>query len=142
VSRTSQESVYRMFSSSGLPPYKLLIPHIPGTAPANINFWHQYCSKDCQTAHWKEHRKDCRAPWIKESWKPRWEQENRVPAFIGPGEQDIEPEAGLAWFGSKQYLWGNMPAVDILNLKENEGVNGVRDYALLFAGKLTQPAKR
>jgi hypothetical protein len=38
-------------------------------------------------------------------------------------------------FGAQIYLWGNMPAIDILNLKDNEGEAGIieQDVALLFA---------
>ncbi len=32
-------------------------------------------------------------------------------------------------------MWGNMPALDVLNLERNEGCEEGRDYALLFAGK-------
>ena len=35
------------------------------------------------------------------------------------------------------YMWGNMPALDVLNLKQNEGFDEGRDYSLLFAGKTT-----
>jgi hypothetical protein len=34
-------------------------------------------------------------------------------------------------------MWGNIPAVDVLNLKQNEGFDEYRDYSLLFAGKTT-----
>ena len=40
----------------------------------------------------------------------------------------------MAAFGGQYYLWGNVPALDVLNLKDNEGVNDVeRDFHLLFA---------
>jgi hypothetical protein len=40
----------------------------------------------------------------------------------------------MSSFGGQYYLWGNVPALDVLNLKENEGVNDVeRDFHLLFA---------
>jgi hypothetical protein len=38
-------------------------------------------------------------------------------------------------FGTRGYLWGNIPALDILNLKDNEGEAAIikQDIALLFA---------
>jgi hypothetical protein len=40
----------------------------------------------------------------------------------------------MARFGGKKYLWGNMPAFDLLNLKCNEGAAYNGDLCLLFAG--------
>lgn len=37
-------------------------------------------------------------------------------------------------FGSKKYLWGNMPAFDVLELESNEGIGFKADLRLLFAG--------
>lgn len=39
-------------------------------------------------------------------------------------------------FGGKYYMWGNMPALDVLRLEENEGFEENGNYALLFAGKV------
>jgi hypothetical protein len=36
-------------------------------------------------------------------------------------------------------MWGNMPALDVLNLERNEGFEEGRDYTLLFAGKTDTP---
>jgi hypothetical protein len=33
------------------------------------------------------------------------------------------------------YLWGNMPALDVLQLKNNEGECSSKDAKLLFAGQ-------
>ena len=44
---------------------------------------------------------------------------------------EVEPTS----FGGSQYMWGNMPALDVLKLDQNEGYEVSRDYALLFAGK-------
>ncbi|KIW63760.1 hypothetical protein PV04_08738 [Phialophora macrospora] len=68
-----------------------------------------------------------KSPYLKETWKPAWAKEGRQPTFIGSDGPD------LAAFGGKQYLWGNMPALDVLNLKQNEGLDETRDYSLLFA---------
>jgi len=57
---------------------------------------------------------------------------------VGRGnETHLSP---LVTHGAKKYLWGNVPAVDILNLDENEGVNIPSPLRLLFAGmKLLLP---
>lgn len=41
----------------------------------------------------------------------------------------------LASFGSLQYLWGNIPALDLINVAENEGNEAIlqQDISLLFA---------
>jgi hypothetical protein len=58
---------------------------------------------------------------------PGWVQEGRLPSFTF--NLDLSND-----FGINQYLWGNMPALDILKMKENEGESDVhRDIALLFA---------
>jgi hypothetical protein len=94
---------------------------------ANV-FGVKYCSKECQLAHWKKHKDDCKSPLIKETWRPSWDREGRQPAFIGSdGPHTV--------YGGGKYLWGNAPALDVLNLKENEGFDEGRDYSLLFAGK-------
>ncbi|KAI3335322.1 hypothetical protein F4824DRAFT_511248 [Ustulina deusta] len=91
-----------------------------------------YCSKRCQTAHWPTHRKDCQSPILKGTWKPRWVTENRPPTFmrvrIGVGIQD------QVKFGVAKYLWGNVPAFDVIQLGQNEGVNFQNPINLLFAG--------
>lgn len=38
-------------------------------------------------------------------------------------------------FGHLRYLWGNVPAFDILNLPKNEGANSDRELRLCFAGE-------
>ncbi|KAF1928848.1 uncharacterized protein M421DRAFT_61946 [Didymella exigua CBS 183.55] len=87
----------------------------------------QYCSKECQKKHWPLHKVTCKSELMKTSWKPEWHRNHRIPVFIS----DRTP---LAMFGTKKYLWGNMPALDILNLKDNEGDTDLnRDLALLFA---------
>ena len=37
-------------------------------------------------------------------------------------------------FGHLRYLWGNVPAYDVLNLPQNEGKAYDRDLNLCFAG--------
>jgi hypothetical protein len=69
---------------------------------------------------------DCKCPLAKPTWKPDWVLENRTPAFVGPG-------IGVQ-FGGKKYLWGNIPAFDVLQLGSNEGENYKGPLRLLFAG--------
>jgi len=94
----------------------------------DLAYGEQYCSKRCQTAHWPDHRKDCRSPLLKGTWKPRWIAQNRQPAFIS----DTEAQTKL---GTLKYLWGNVPAVDVIQLAQNEGINFQKPLDLLFAGK-------
>jgi hypothetical protein len=64
---------------------------------------------------------------LENPYKPRWQIEKRIPEFMsGPP---------LAQFGSLQYLWGNIPAIDLLKVTENEGDEAIlqQDVSLLFA---------
>jgi len=38
-------------------------------------------------------------------------------------------------YGGHLYLWGNVPAIDVLRLPENEGLDYNDRIELLFAGK-------
>ncbi|KAI1359481.1 hypothetical protein F5Y08DRAFT_349648 [Xylaria arbuscula] len=87
----------------------------------------KYCSKGCQTAHWPIHRKDCQSHLMKGSWKPHWVMEQRSPAFMDSSN------AGYPGFGALKYLWGNVPAVDVVQLGQNEGTNYQKPISLLFA---------
>lgn len=49
---------------------------------------------------------------------------------IGVGIQD------QVKFGVAKYLWGNVPAFDVIQLGQNEGVNFQNPINLLFAGGL------
>jgi hypothetical protein len=40
-------------------------------------------------------------------------------------------------YGAEKYLWGNVPALDVLKLAENEGAEYAEDISLLFAGELS-----
>jgi hypothetical protein len=65
---------------------------------------------------------------MKGTWKPEWYRNDYEPAFISNGPP-------LAMFGTKKYLWGNMPALDILQLRDNESETGAmnHNFNLLFA---------
>lgn len=64
---------------------------------------------------------------MKSKYVPGWIKQGRLPSWVSDDEL-------LSSFGVNQYLWGNMPAVDVLNMKDSEGVSGIhRDMNLLFA---------
>jgi hypothetical protein len=48
---------------------------------------------------------------------------------MGEGVGQLSPH------GQRKYLCGNVPAVDILNVAQNEGANISSTLHLLFAGK-------
>ncbi|QPC76664.1 hypothetical protein HYE68_007416 [Fusarium pseudograminearum] len=84
-----------------------------------------YCGPECQKAHWPIHKLDCKSPLSKETWTPNWILTNRIPAFFG--------NMPAITFGGKKYLWGNVPALDVLQLGSNEGDNYQGQLNLLFA---------
>lgn len=91
--------------------------------------WHrclQYCGPICQTSHWSRHKIECKSTLGKKTWQPAWVLENRTPAFIGTGIGET--------FGAMKYLWGNVPAFDVLELGSNEGEEYTGDLRILFAG--------
>ncbi|EXK76747.1 hypothetical protein FOQG_18522 [Fusarium oxysporum f. sp. raphani 54005] len=84
-----------------------------------------YCGPDCQKAHWPIHKADCKSALSKATWTPNWVLKNRTPAFIRGG-------IGVT-FGGKKFLWGNVPALDVLRLDSNEGDKYQGQLSLLFA---------
>ena len=92
----------------------------------------QYCSKDCQQDHWSVHKSDCKSPLMKDTWRPCWAVEARQPSFITNKKEG--PLIDSISHGRKKYLWGNVQAIDLLNLQRNEGVDYAEDLRLLFAG--------
>jgi len=54
-----------------------------------------------------------------------------MPSFVG---DDDTPST----FGGDQYFWGNLPAIDCLQLNRNEGMASsvTRDFNLCFSGKI------
>ncbi|CAA9965929.1 DUF4470 multi-domain protein [Pyrenophora teres f. maculata] len=91
----------------------------------------QYCCKACRVANWKLHKPSCNSELLEESYLPRYAKENRLP-YNGPPDLT---GAGKWFFGLNQYLWGNMPALDVLNMDKNECKDSImeRDINLLFA---------
>ncbi|KAF9024746.1 hypothetical protein BDZ89DRAFT_1092798 [Hymenopellis radicata] len=67
-----------------------------------------YCSERCQKLHWQRHRRACTHSYTKDDWQPAWVVEKRIPMFR---PKDV----------STHYLWGDMPAIDVLRLDSNEG---------------------
>ncbi|KAM0347333.1 hypothetical protein ACHAPU_004852 [Fusarium lateritium] len=84
-----------------------------------------YCGPDCQKAHWPVHKAHCKSALSKATWAPDWVPQNRTPAFITGG-------IGVT-FGGKKFLWGNVPALDVLQLSSNEGDHYQGQLSLLFA---------
>ncbi|KAL1744116.1 hypothetical protein HDZ31DRAFT_64397 [Schizophyllum fasciatum] len=89
----------------------------------------KYCSRTCQAAHWPIHKKDCKHPYNKADWQPGWQVDDRVPTWMFGNEfQHL--------FGNSvdQYLWGNIPAIDVFHLPTNEGASAShRDFKICFA---------
>ncbi|KDQ54026.1 hypothetical protein JAAARDRAFT_408569 [Jaapia argillacea MUCL 33604] len=91
-----------------------------------------YCSKK---EHWPIHKRDCKDNVRSKDWKPAWVVEGRASSVLGPevGERDIVP----AWLrrddrmATSIPLWGNMPAVDVINLDKNEG-DPSKDFSVAF----------
>lgn len=67
---------------------------------------------------------------MSKNWKPQWELEGRDPTFMSDHDS-------CAVFGGTKYLWGNVPAIDVLQLEKNEGVSYDKNLRLLFAGKIS-----
>lgn len=99
----------------------------------------QYCGKKCQVAHWPEHKKDCQSDLMKETWQPAWEREGREPAFLGPTLPGMLGQVKFGSLARSKYLWGNMPAFDLVQLKTNEGADYDKPLSLLFAGMVFVP---
>ena len=85
-----------------------------------------YCTRECQLKDWARHKPVCKSRLAKQAWQPGWIAEGRPPAFFGGPPVTI--------FGAKKYLWGNVPAYDVLQLSSNEGKAYKGDIRLLFAG--------
>ncbi|CAG8531025.1 22522_t:CDS:2 [Gigaspora margarita] len=75
-----------------------------------------YCSKECQKMHWKYHKIDCKSDIASKNWQPNYIKEVRMPSFFSnsPTMPFFNPLTKV------EYLWGNMPAIDIIKLASNE----------------------
>ncbi|RXW22351.1 hypothetical protein EST38_g3504 [Candolleomyces aberdarensis] len=93
-----------------------------------------YCSKDYQKDHWKLHKRDCKKPIKSEDWLPSWVREGRPPIFM----RDETPEEGFYRRSTGEFdrgyaLWGNVPAMDVINLGANEN-DATKDLSIAFVG--------
>ncbi|KAF2141159.1 uncharacterized protein K452DRAFT_272970 [Aplosporella prunicola CBS 121167] len=111
----------------------------PGDKPCPRCYLVGYCSRQCQKTHWEQHKPDCICKLGKKTWRPSWDVEGRTPTFITP-EDNHGPEldlsalaATMTTHGTKKFLWGNVPAFDLLNLMHNEGIAYNQHIRLLFA---------
>ncbi|KAF0559057.1 hypothetical protein F8M41_007025 [Gigaspora margarita] len=92
-----------------------------------------YCSKECQKMHWKYHKIDCKSDIASKNWQPNYIKEVRMPSFFSnsPTMPFFNPLTKV------EYLWGNMPAIDIIKLASNEFADGKSSFNepidLLFA---------
>ncbi|KAM0438690.1 hypothetical protein ACHAPT_001446 [Fusarium lateritium] len=85
----------------------------------------KYCSVPCQFADWDYHKQYCKLLLGKKGWVPRWFTQHRVPEFTRSGY--------TAPFPTHKNIWGEVPALDVLKLDQNEGSHYDQDLALLFA---------
>ncbi|KAH6906719.1 hypothetical protein BKA70DRAFT_396558 [Coprinopsis sp. MPI-PUGE-AT-0042] len=108
----------------------------PGTMRCSACKLVSYCSKECQKAHWGNHKQDCKNPLMSLKWLPLWVQENRAPSFVNDLPDTIESHFGNVKLGETLgvgiSLWGNTPAIDLLNLSMNED-NSSQDYTIALA---------
>ncbi|KAJ5540228.1 hypothetical protein N7513_008560 [Penicillium frequentans] len=84
-----------------------------------------YCGAECQKSHWPEHKVECKSNLAREDWQPSWMLEERAPEFVD--------NSGGELFGGQKYLWGNVPAYDVLKLGSNEGEGYAKNLNVLFA---------
>ncbi|KAF7552086.1 hypothetical protein G7046_g7521 [Stylonectria norvegica] len=84
----------------------------------------RFACKNCLLVQVSHDQNIWASPLMKTTWQPSWETESRVPAFVTNDDRLLE---------RRKYLWGNVPALDILNLSRNEGEGYDKDLSLLFA---------
>lgn len=75
---------------------------------------------------------------MKETWKPAWEVERRKPTFVGSDG----PRTGQTRYGARKYLWGNVPAIDVMQVLQNEAADLPESLRLLFAGESCSDSNR
>ncbi|KZT23913.1 hypothetical protein NEOLEDRAFT_1068540 [Neolentinus lepideus HHB14362 ss-1] len=101
-----------------------------------------YCSKACQTNHWSVHKRDCKSTLMSDDWKPAWEHERRVPAFMSMGGGPSWSPPQLGPLAGGLHLWGNVPALDLINLGRNEKSHDVDlSLACIASGDLRNVVK-
>ncbi|KAG8913122.1 hypothetical protein FRC01_004727 [Tulasnella sp. 417] len=86
---------------------------------------------ECLNAHRKQHKKICSSPYASKDWIPTFERERRPAAWMTSDSADPLP---VSFGKAGNYLWGNIPAFDALNIAMNEGAAVKdQDLALCFA---------
>ncbi|KAF3053544.1 hypothetical protein E8E11_011605 [Didymella keratinophila] len=96
------------------------------SAPGRTKATSWYCSKACQKADWRHQKTTCKFPLMGDSWMPNYCLEGRTPDYV---DNKVSKE-----FSLRRYLLGNIPALDVLKLANNEGDSSrIRDFNLLFA---------
>lgn len=90
----------------------------------------QYCSEKCKNQHWAKHRSSCTHPYLSDTWQPSWVTEGRDPTFLYPSNL-------VTLFRPTVDFWGDLPAMDCLQLPSNEGDDpySLPDLKLCFAGE-------
>ncbi|KAJ7173458.1 hypothetical protein C8R46DRAFT_115452 [Mycena filopes] len=89
----------------------------------------KYCSEKCKMQHYPKHRYRCTHRYLSENWEPSWVSEGRDPAFLNPSHS-------MTLFRACVDFWGDLPAMDCLQLSNNEGTNELEplgDLKLCFA---------
>ena len=94
-----------------------------GLKPCGSCLKEWYCDKECQKNSWRTHKADCQATSAKtEELSRKLKSVYDVKKSIsGPGLQTV-------------YYWGNTPAVDLINLPLNEGVQYNKPLSILVCG--------
>lgn len=104
----------------------------PGTMACSACKLVSYCSRECQKARWSAHKQDCKSLLRSENWYPAWMLEGRVPVFVRDESAEQEFERKIKdKFSIGLSLWGNMPAMDVINLSNNEN-DVTSDFSLAF----------
>ncbi|KAL3470286.1 hypothetical protein BJX99DRAFT_264344 [Aspergillus californicus] len=84
-----------------------------------------YCSERCRKSDFGAHRLSCINVLTSPHWEPNWWTVKR--------NHRVHSDGNLLGFVHKRYLWGNVPALDVLKLSENEGREYGEDLSLMFA---------
>ncbi|KAK0390795.1 hypothetical protein NLU13_0298 [Sarocladium strictum] len=99
-----------------------------GRLPCEVCHLVLYCSTACRNAHEDIHVEDCAHGLTQTTWFPKWFAENRIPVFI----KDREVVHPLTRRVPRIiYSWGNMPAIDLLDVEFNEGIETQRHLRIL-----------
>jgi hypothetical protein len=77
------------------------------------------------------HKTTSKSEHLKDTFQPRFMLQRRTPSFW----TNPDPYTPLPASGSAQYLWGNIPTLDILRVGDNEDVVDAvnRSFKILFA---------